>query len=232
MRPSQEQSQEGECIPQTEVLPTVRWGDTILPCVLWDLSLTAVQGKWQWSHLSLRNTKLPGLPKPGGKSKCSLFPTQTYCLIYFHSIYTNTPNPLKQKWLPTMCLQFIFIPIFLDFLGSFSSLLLHLLVKNWGSKAVNQSQKFKLKIPCWSSFKRACFIIQGMDDKVHSPVPLPTPWVIFSSLWVKSVTAAAPDIPRWAFSELWCAHVGCSTTLGQQFFMSGKESVKSEILLT
>lgn len=145
MRPSQEQSQEGECIPQTEVLPTVWWGGTILPCVLWDLSLTAVQGKWQWSHLYLRNTKLPGLPKPGDKSKCSLFPTQTYCFIYFHSIYTNTPNPLKHKWLPTTCLQFIFIPIFLDFLGSFSSLLLRLLVKNWCSKAVNQSQKFNLK---------------------------------------------------------------------------------------
>ena len=72
--------------------------------------VTAVQYKWQWSHLCLRNTDLSGLPKPGGRNKCRIFPTWTFCFIYFHTIYRNIANPVKPKWLPTVYLQFIFIP--------------------------------------------------------------------------------------------------------------------------
>lgn len=172
VRPAQEQPREGWCPPQAGVLLFAE--ETPWYPVCWDLSLTAEQGKWGWSHLSLGNTKLPGLPKPGAKSQCSIFPRQTCCFIYFHSMNTNTANPLKHKWLPTPYLQFMFIPTLLDNFCSFSSLLLHSLVKN--SKALNQSQKFNLKFHVDPALKEhvSSFRARMITKSIHL-FPFPSP---------------------------------------------------------
>lgn len=119
-------------------------------------------------------TKLPGLPKPGAKSQCSIFPGQTCCFIYFHPMNTNTANPLKHKWLPTPYLQFMFIPTLLDNFCSFSSLLLHSLVKN--SKALNQSQKFNLKFHVDPALKEhvSSFRARMITKSIHL-FPFPSP---------------------------------------------------------